>query len=134
MLSKDEAFRLTRFSFDDIADSASAIRDEASLHSITYSPKVFLPLTHLCQDNCSYCTFAKAPSAVDELYMTVEQIREVCALGIQNQCSEALFTLGEAPERRYEEAGIWLKQNGYSTTTDYLADMARIVITEFGGG
>jgi len=64
--------------------------------------------------------------------MTAEDIRDLCLAGLHNQCSEALFTLGEAPEKRYQEAFNWLKEQGYSTTTDYLADMARIVITEFG--
>ncbi len=131
MLTKDEAFRLTRFSFEDIADNASAIRDEYALHTITYSPKVFLPLTHLCQDTCSYCSFAKSPDSLESLFMTADQIREICTQGVENNCFEALFTLGEAPENRYEQASLWLRERGYSTTTDYLADMARLVITEF---
>ena len=132
MLSKDEAFRLTRFSFEDLAKSASARRDEISLHTITYSPKVFLPLTHLCQDSCSYCSFAKYPKPGESLYLSLDDIRDICSRGLQNQCSEALFTLGEAPEKRYEEAKTWLQENGYNTTIDYLAEMARVAISEFG--
>ncbi len=132
MLSTDEAFRLSRFTFADIADSASAIRDDFSRHYITYSPKVFLPLTHLCQDTCSYCTFAQSPSQLDTPYMSMAAIRNVCQQGVEHFCAEALFTLGEAPEKRYDIAAQWLTDNSYASTIDYLVAASRMVIHEFG--
>ena len=106
---------------------ASEIRDHGKGNVITFSPKVFIPLTRLCRDFCGYCTFRQDPSEADELYLSPEQVLEVVnkvqALG----CTEALFTLGERPELRYREAMDWLKTHGYDTTIEYLVDMCRLV-------
>lgn len=120
MLSTDEAFRLTRYSYEEIAHLARDIRDEAYGDVITYSPKVFIPLTHLCQDSCSYCTFAQSPAKAEKLYLTLEDVTSLCVEGKNKKCSEALFTLGEAPENRYGEAKSWLEEHGYSSTIEYL--------------
>ena len=99
---------------------------------MTYSPKVFIPLTSLCRDRCGYCTFAKSPHRVESPYMSIEQVVEVARKGAQAGCHEALFTMGEFPEFRYPEARAWLDERGYSDTIDYLVHAAQAVIDETG--
>lgn len=99
---------------------------------MTFSPKVFIPLTSLCRDRCGYCTFAKAPHNVESPYLSIESILEVARSGAAAGCHEALFTLGEYPETRYELARKWLDQNGFSSTIDYLAAAAQAVLDETG--
>jgi FO synthase len=99
---------------------------------ITYSPKVFIPLTSLCRDRCGYCTFAKSPHRVESPYLSIESILEVARAGAAAGCHEALFTLGEYPEFRYEEARAWLDENGYANTIEYLAAAAAAVLAETG--
>jgi FO synthase len=83
---------------------AGAIRDRAFGNGITYSKKVFIPLTHLCRDVCHYCTFAKAPRSQKAPFMTMDEVLEVASRGTELGCKEALFTLGEKPELRYPAA------------------------------
>lgn len=99
---------------------------------ITYSPKVFVPLTMLCRDRCGYCTFAKAPAHLVSPYLTKSQILEICERGVKAGCSEALFTLGERPELRYKAARDWLADNDATSTVDYLVTACRYVSTETG--
>ncbi len=99
---------------------------------MTYSPKVFIPLTSLCRDRCGYCTFAKAPHRVPEPYLSIDQVVEVARQGAQAGCHEALFTMGEYPEDRYPQARQWLDDHGYSTTIDYLVDAAQAVLDNTG--
>ena len=99
---------------------------------ITYSPKVFIPLTSLCRDRCGYCTFAKSPHRVDSAYMSIDSILEVARQGAAAGCHEALFTLGEYPEVRYPEARAWLDEHGFGSTVEYLAHAARVVLDETG--
>jgi FO synthase len=99
---------------------------------MTFSPKVFIPLTSLCRDRCGYCTFAKAPHNVNSPYLSIESILEVARSGAAAGCHEALFTLGEYPETRYELARKWLDRNGFSSTIDYLAAAAQAVLDETG--
>jgi FO synthase len=99
---------------------------------MTFSPKVFIPLTSLYRDRCGYCTFAKAPHNVESPYLSIESILEVARSGAAAGCHEALFTLGEYPETRYEAARKWLDQNGFSSTIDYLAAAAQAVLDETG--
>ncbi|MDA9227141.1 7,8-didemethyl-8-hydroxy-5-deazariboflavin synthase CofG, partial [Actinomycetota bacterium] len=100
--------------------------------NITYSPKVFIPLTSLCRDRCGYCTFAKSPHRVESPYLSIESILEVARAGAAAGCHEALFTLGEYPEFRYEQARQWLDANNYSSTIEYLAAAAAAVLQETG--
>ena len=99
---------------------------------ITYSPKVFIPLTSLCRDRCGYCTFAKAPHRVESPYLSTESILEVANAGSAAGCHEALFTLGEYPEFRYPQAREWLDQNGFTSTVDYLVAAAQEVLDVTG--
>ena len=116
----------------DLMARARAIRDQTYGTRVTYSPKVFIPLTMLCRDKCGYCTFAKAPAHTESPYMTPEQVLAVARRGAEAGCHEALFTLGERPEKRYPTAQAWLDQNGYRSTVDYLEAMCRLVLDETG--
>ena len=101
-------------------------------HLITYSPKVFIPLTHLCRDACGYCTFAQSPREVRSPYLTLDEVRAIARQGAQAGCHEALFTLGEAPEERYPVARAWLDEHGYSSTVDYLVEACAAVLEDSG--
>src|SRR5439155_10751227 len=107
-------------------------RDRRFGTPLTYSPKVFIPLTMWCRDKCGYCTFAKAPAHIESPFLTPEQVLAIASAGATAGCKEALFTLGERPELRYPVAQQWLNANGYDTTVDYLAAMCELVITETG--
>jgi FO synthase len=111
---------------------AGAVRDEAHGRRVTYSPKVFIPLTMLCRDRCGYCTFAKAPARLTSPYLTPDEVLTIARAGREAGCHEALFTLGERPELRYPLAATWLADHGYASTVDYLAAMCRLVLEETG--
>jgi len=115
-----------------LASRARELRDRGHGDLITFSPKVFLPLTELCRDVCHYCTFAKTPKRIKAPYMTLDRVLDVARQGAKLGCSEALFTLGDRPEDRYKAARDWLTENGYSSTVDYLVDTAKAVIDETG--
>lgn len=116
----------------ELMSRARAIRDETFGSRVTYSPKVFIPLTMLCRDKCGYCTFAQPPARLENPYLSVEQVLIIARQGAKVGCHEALFTLGERPELRYEVARDWLKQNNYDSTVHYLHDMAALVLKETG--
>jgi FO synthase len=99
---------------------------------VTYSPKVFIPLTKLCRDRCGYCTFAQAPAHVEAAYMSLDEVMAVAQAGLAAGCTEALFTLGERPELRYDEAARWLAARGYQSTVDYVASAAQMVLESTG--
>ena len=111
---------------------AAALRDRGFANIVTYSKKVFIPLTHLCRDVCHYCTFAQAPKKVVAPYLTIDQVLETASNAAALGCKEALFTLGEKPELRYKTARDALAAMGYATTTDYLHDVAERVFQETG--
>ena len=115
----------------DLCAAAAGLRDQGKGKTVTFSPKVFIPLTRLCRDFCGYCTFRQDPAAAgDKLYLTPEDVLEVARAGQRLGCTEALFTLGERPEQRYTEAKDWLRNRGYATTLQYLADVCRLVTQE----
>jgi FO synthase len=107
-------------------------RDRAHGTRITYSPKVFIPLTMLCRDRCGYCTFAQPPARLEAPYLLPEQVVDIARRGASVGCHEALFTLGERPEERYPVARDWLDRHGYESTVDYLAEVSRLVLDETG--
>ena len=111
---------------------ARAVRDAAHGNRVTYSPKVFIPLTMLCRDKCGYCTFAQPPARLDHPYLAPDQVLAIAAAGAEAGCHEALFTLGERPEERYPVAREWLAEHGYASTVDYLVAMCRLVLEETG--
>ncbi|HEX5858634.1 MAG TPA: 7,8-didemethyl-8-hydroxy-5-deazariboflavin synthase CofG [Microbacterium sp.] len=120
---------------------ASALRDAGLAASgrpgvLTYSRKVFIPLTTLCRDRCHYCVFVDTPGQLlkmhKPMFMTPEQVLSVARQGAALGCKEALFTLGDRPEDRWPEARAWLDEHGYASTLDYVAAMARLVTAETG--
>src|SRR3954454_2160526 len=100
--------------------AAAAVRDGAWGSRVTFSPKVFIPLTRLCRDRCGYCTFATAPAHLAAPYLTPDEVLAVARRGAAPGCHEALFTLGEQPEDRYPAAREWLDAHGFACTVDYL--------------
>ena len=100
--------------------------------TVTYSRKVFIPLTQLCRDVCHYCTFAKAPRRLKSAYLSAEEVRAIALAGKAADCKEALFTLGDKPEARYAAARTALDAAGAASTLDYLARMAQLVLDETG--
>src|SRR3954463_14237725 len=112
---------------EELMAAAASTRDAAFGTRVTYSPKVFIPLTMLCRDKCGYCTFAKAPARVDAPYLTPERVLEIARAGAAGGWHEALFTLGERPEDRYPAAAEWLAEAGYGSTVDYLVAMCALV-------
>ena len=117
---------------DDLLGRAAAVRDAAHGTRVTYSPKVFIPLTMLCRDRCGYCTFAQPPARLESPYLSPEEVLRIASDGTRSGCHEALFTLGERPEDRYEVARIWLTDHGYDSTVHYLHAMAQLVLSETG--
>jgi FO synthase len=123
---------LLRAPLADLMALARGVRDEAHGRRVTFSPKVFIPLTMLCRDRCGYCTFAKAPARLTSPYLTPDEVLGIARAGRDAGCHEALFTLGERPELRYPLARDWLAANGYASTVDYLAHVCRLVVEETG--
>lgn len=116
----------------ELAAHAREVRDAAFGRRVTYSPKVFIPLTTLCRDRCGYCTFAESPRHAAAPYLTPEQVLATARAGAEAGCHEALFTLGERPELRYAAARDWLAEHGYSSTVEYLAAMCALVLEDTG--
>ncbi len=115
-----------------LAAVAGTLRDRGFHNVVTYSRKVFIPLTHLCRDVCHYCTFARTPKKIDRPFMSVEQVLELCHQGARLGCQEALFTLGEKPELRYSAARNALEAMGFADTLSYLRHVASRVLEETG--
>ena len=133
-LADEEAWALTGVDEDgleELCEAAGSMRDLGKGRTVSFSPKVFIPLTHMCRDFCGYCIFRKTPEqAGDTLYMTPEQVLDVARAGQRLGCTEALFTLGERPEQRYPEAKEWLAARGFRTTLEYVAYVSRLVLEE----
>ncbi len=108
---------------------ATRLRDEGKGRTVTYSRKVFIPLTTLCRDTCTYCTFAKPPGA-GGMYLTPDEVMAIARAGERHGCTEALFTLGDAPEARWPQARDFLASQGAATTLDYVRQMTELVVTE----
>src|SRR5215467_7943199 len=111
---------------------AASLRDEAHGDLVSYSRKVFIPLTQLCRDVCHYCTFAHPPRPGEPVYLGPEQVLKIARAGARAGCHEALFTLGDKPELRYAAARDELTRLGRDTTLSYLAEMAALVLRETG--
>jgi len=111
---------------------AAVLRDQAHGGFVSYSRKVFIPLTQLCRDVCHYCTFAHAPRPGEPAYLSADQVLEIAQAGERAGCHEALFTLGDKPELRYAAARDALERLGHESTLSYLAEMAGLVFRETG--
>ncbi len=117
---------------DVVLCEAARLRDETTGARITFSKKVFIPLTQLCRDACGYCTFAHPPLPGQRTYMTLDEVLEVAQAGDRAGCKEALFTLGDKPERKWPEARAELDELGYASTIEYLIAACRHVLNETG--
>jgi len=115
-----------------LMSEAAAIRDAAFGERVTFSKKVFIPLTHLCRDTCGYCTFVHPPRRGEAAYLSPEQVLEIARAGQAAGCGEALFTLGDKPELKWKPAAEALAAMGHATTLDYLGAMAELVFKETG--
>ena len=116
----------------DLLPLAESLTLDGFGETVTYSRKVFIPLTQLCRDVCHYCTFAKAPRRLRSAYLSAEEVLEIALAGKAVDCKEALFTLGDKPEARYAAARTALDAAGAASTLDYLARMAQLVLEETG--
>src|SRR5512132_2418531 len=112
--------------------SARHLRDLGWGNTVTYSRKVFIPLTMLCRDHCHYCTFAKPPARLDAPFLTPDEVLVIARAGRARACKEALFTLGDRPEERYDVAREWLTSRGFASTLEYVRAAAISVIEETG--
>jgi len=117
---------------DELCAEARRLREAGHGVLVTYSPKVFVPLTTLCRDVCHYCTFARPPRRGERAYLTLDEVLEIARAGAAAGCHEALFTLGDKPELRYRVAREELAALGCETTLEYLARAARTVLEETG--
>ena len=131
----DDEEVLSLAGFDDtrsLMSVAGAIRDAGHQNTVSYSRKVFIPLTHLCRDVCHYCTFAQVPRKLKAPYLTPDEVLKIAQDGAKAGCKEALFTLGDKPELRYKAARDGLKSLKQDSTLSYLRDMAQMVLDETG--
>ncbi len=122
---------------DELLDIAGRVRDAGLAQAgrpgvVTYSKKVFIPLTRLCRDRCHYCTFVTVPHKLPAPYLERDEVLAIARAGAAQGCKEALFTLGDRPETRWPQAARWLSERGYSSTVDYLRACAIAVLEETG--
>ena len=126
---------------DRVCAVAARVRDAGLVAAgrpgvVTYSPKVFIPVTRLCRDRCHYCTFVTTPGQLardgQEVFLSPDEILDVARRGAELGCLEALFTLGDRPEDRWPEARQWLDERGYDSTLAYVRAMAVRVLEETG--
>ncbi len=132
-ISREDALSLIAGStIADLLEVAGAVRDRSKGRTVSYSKKVFIPLTHLCRDYCGYCTFRADPEAGVPAYMTPEEVLAVADAGRRAGCKEALFSLGDQPERVFPAAKEFLRELGFDRTLDYLAAMSELVLEKTG--
>ena len=123
---------LQRAPLDELLSAATALRAKGKGNLITFSKKVFIPLTTLCRDYCGYCTFRKDPGQPGAHFMTPNEVLAVAEQGRRAGCKEALFSLGDQPERIFSEARDFLQEQGFTRTLDYLAAMCELVLNQTG--
>ena len=131
-LTRAEALALVECDLDALLQSAARRRDVAHGSIVSYSRKVFVPLTRLCRDVCHYCVFAHPPRKNERAYLTLDEVLAIARAGAAAGCKEALFTLGDQPELRYRSAADELARLGHDTTLSYLAQAARAVLEHTG--
>lgn len=131
--SREEAILLMeKAELPALLQAASALRDRFKGKTVSFSKKVFIPLTTLCRDYCGYCTFRKDPGEPGAHFMTPEEVLHVALAGKRVGCKETLFSLGDQPERAFPEARAFLKGQGFTRTLDYLAAMTELVLEKTG--
>jgi len=127
-----DAAALLETPLDELCAEARRLRERGTGSLVTYSPKVFIPLTNLCRDVCGYCTFARPPRRGERAFLSLEEVLAIARAGAAAGCREALFTLGDKPELRYRVAREELRALGCETTLEYLGRAARLVLEETG--
>ncbi|TDU31796.1 FO synthase subunit 1 /FO synthase subunit 2 [Panacagrimonas perspica] len=133
LLTDADAYALAKIAdWRELAPRAAALRDAGFGSTVTYSRKVFVPLTQLCRDVCHYCTFAKTPRRLEKPYLLPDDVLRIARAGAAMGCKEVLFTLGDQPELRYARAREALAELGFTRTVDYLAHVAGLVLKETG--
>src|ERR1700680_1993020 len=132
-LSREDALSLmAEGPLGPLLETAAAVRDRCKACSVSYSKKVFIPLTHLCRDYCGYCTFRSDPKPGMQAYMLPDEVLVVAEAGRRAGCKEALFSLGDQPERVFPEAKQFLKKLGFDRTLEYLSAMCELVLEKTG--
>ena len=131
-LSRDQIERWRAAPLAELMAEAARLRDAGHGAIVSYSRKVFIPLTRLCRDTCRYCTFVRGPGSAESAYLSPDEVLAIARAGAEAGCHEALFTLGDKPELKYEAARQALQRLGYATTIDYLAAMCALVLRETG--
>ncbi len=135
LLGREEAISLAGTQGDELGTllaAAAEVRDRHKGRVVTFSPKVFVPLTNLCRDFCGYCTFRKGPDEPGAKTMTLEEVLRVVNQGRLLGCTEVLFSLGDKPEAIYPEMKSFLNEHGHQRTLDYLYEACRVVLEETG--
>src|SRR5258707_4678290 len=132
-VSREDALVLAEATpLDQLLEAASAVRQQGKGNTVSFSKKVFIPLTTLCRDYCGYCTFRKDPGQPGAHFMTPEEVLALAEEGRRAGCKEALFSLGDQPERIFPEAREFLRRQGYARTLDYLAALCELVLERTG--
>jgi len=134
-LGRSDALALVSSGSDErraLLAAAGELRDRYKGRVVTFSPKVFVPLTNLCRDFCGYCTFRKAPGEPGAKTMTIDEVLRIVNQGKQLGCTEVLFSLGDKPEAIYPEMKQFLAERGHQRTLDYLLEACRTVVDETG--
>jgi FO synthase len=132
-VTREEALHLAAQSpLADLLTAATELRAQGKGTVITFSKKVFIPLTTLCRDYCSYCTFRKDPGQPGAHFMTPEEVLALAERARQASCKEALFSLGDQPEKIFPEAREFLRKQGFTRTLDYVAAMSELVLEKTG--
>ena len=131
-LSREQALALVDCDLAPLLRAAARRRDAGHGSIVSYSRKVFIPLTKLCRDVCHYCTFAHPPRRDERAYLSLDEVLAIARAGRAAGCKEALFTLGDQPELRYRTAADELARLGHRTTLSYLAEAARAVLEQTG--
>lgn len=132
-IDRDAALSLAEFAaLDDLLAAATHVRQSGKGTVVSFSKKVFIPLTTLCRDYCSYCTFRKDPGQPGAHFMTPEEVLALAEQGRRAGCKEALFSLGDQPERIFPEARDFLRSQGFTRTLDYVAAMSELVLEKTG--
>src|SRR5213596_1210845 len=131
-MERADALALVGMPWEELTGEACRLREAGHGRLVTFSPKVFVPLTKLCRDVCHYCTFARPPRRGERAYLAIDEMLEIARAGAAAGCREALFTLGDKPELRYRAAREELAGLGATTTLEYLGRAADAVLQETG--
>ena len=132
-LTREEALSLyasPELELERLAEAARELRQQGKGETVTYSPKIFLPLTNLCRDRCRYCTFRRDPGEAGAHWMEPEEVLAIARAGEALGCKEALLSLGDRPEAAFPEARAWLRERGFRRTLDYLASISELILQE----